>query len=65
MKVKEAMKLCQEHGWHLVKIKGSHRHFKHFKYPGKITIPGATVSKELKPGIKSQILKKLSLKVVN
>ncbi len=62
MKVKEIIKLCQHEGWYPVSIKGSHRHFKHPLIPGKITVPGWKLSKEMKPGTQHQILKKLLLK---
>jgi len=61
MKVKQMIELCQSRGWYHIKTRGSHRHFKHPKIPGKITIPGNYLSKELKPGIEHQILKKIAV----
>jgi predicted RNA binding protein YcfA (HicA-like mRNA interferase family) len=40
MKVKDIIKLIEKDGWYLVRIKGSHRQFKHPIKSGLVTIPG-------------------------
>lgn len=39
MKSGELMKLVEADGWYLVRIKGSHHHFKHPTKKGLVTIP--------------------------
>lgn len=40
MKVKELLKELEEDGWQLVRMKGSHRQYKHPSKPGTVTIAG-------------------------
>ena len=40
MKVRDAIRLIEEDGWYQVRMKGSHRQFKHPTKPGLVTIPG-------------------------
>ena len=40
MKVREIIILIESDGWYLVRIKGSHRQFKHPFKPGCVTIAG-------------------------
>lgn len=40
MKVKELIKVLEADGWTLVKIRGSHRQFKHPTKKGKVTVSG-------------------------
>ena len=60
-KVREAMKLIEEDGWRLVRIRGSHRQFKHPFKPGCVTIPGKP-SDDLPQGTWNSILKQSGLK---
>lgn len=39
-KVKEVIKLLENDGWYLYKIKGDHRQFKNDNKSGKVTIRG-------------------------
>ena len=39
-KVKEVIKMLEDDGWYLIKIRGDHRQFKHPQKPGKVTISG-------------------------
>ena len=39
MRAVELEKLLLKDGWFFVKQTGSHRHYKHLKKPGKVTIP--------------------------
>jgi predicted RNA binding protein YcfA (HicA-like mRNA interferase family) len=61
MKVREVIRLLKRHGWTEMRMKGSHRHFKHPAQPFVITVPGDE-SKELAPGTLNAILKKAGLK---
>ena len=40
MKVKEAIKIIEQDGWFMVRMKGSHRQFKHISKQGLVTIAG-------------------------
>ncbi len=40
MKVREIIKFIEQDGWYLARTRGSHRHFKHPKKPGVVTVAG-------------------------
>ena len=61
MKVKEVIALIEENGWHLARMKGSHRQYKHTKKPGLVTIAGKP-GDDLAPGTLNSILKQAELK---
>ena len=61
MKVREAIRLIETEGWHLVATKGSHRQFRHPKKPGRVTIAGKP-SDDLAPGTLNSVLKQAGLK---
>jgi predicted RNA binding protein YcfA (HicA-like mRNA interferase family) len=49
-KVKEILKMLKQDGWYIVKVKGSHRQFKHDEKKGKVTVnakPSDTLSQEI------------------
>jgi predicted RNA binding protein YcfA (HicA-like mRNA interferase family) len=56
----EAAKLIQTDGWRLVRISGSHHHFRHAVKPGLVTIPHP--KKDLPPGTVNSTLKQAGLK---
>jgi predicted RNA binding protein YcfA (HicA-like mRNA interferase family) len=61
MKVRDIVKLIEEDGWYPARTRGSHRHFKHPRKPGLVTIaahPGVDVPK----GTLNSILKQAGLK---
>ncbi|WP_455424814.1 type II toxin-antitoxin system HicA family toxin [Dryocola sp. LX212] len=60
MKSSELIKLLEENGWTLERVKGSHHTFKNPDNPNLVTVPHP--SKEIKPGTLRQILKKAGLK---
>jgi len=60
MKVREAIRLIEEGGWHLVATRGSHRQFKHPTKPGRVTVAGKP-SDDLAPGTLNSILKQAGL----
>ena len=61
MKVREAVRLIEEHGWFLVATRGSHRQYKHPNKPGRVTVAGKP-SDELAKGTLNSILKQSGLK---
>ena len=60
-KVREAIRLVEADGWRLIRMRGSHRQFKHPAKPGRVTVPGKT-SDNLAPGTFNSILKQAGLK---
>lgn len=61
MKVREIVRMLQDDGWHQVRLKGSHRHFKHDLKSGLVTVPG-NPAKELATGTLGCIFKQAGLK---
>jgi predicted RNA binding protein YcfA (HicA-like mRNA interferase family) len=54
------IEMVEEDGWVLVRIKGSHHHFKHSTKPGLVTVPHP--KKDLPVGTTNSILKTAGLK---
>jgi predicted RNA binding protein YcfA (HicA-like mRNA interferase family) len=61
MKVSEILSMIQKDGWFIVATRGSHRQFKHWVKPGRVTVPGKP-SDDLAPGTLASILKQSGLK---
>jgi predicted RNA binding protein YcfA (HicA-like mRNA interferase family) len=61
MKIREAIKLIEEDGWYLARTRGSHRHFKHPRKVGLVTIAGHP-SVDIPRGTLNSILKQAGLK---
>lgn len=61
MKVREAIKLIEQDGWSLDRTRGSHRHFKHPKKRGIVTIAGHP-SVDIPRGTLNSILKQAGVK---
>ncbi len=61
MKVREAIKLIEGDGWRLVRIKGSHRQFRHAVKPGTVTIAGK-LGVDVPIGTMNSILKQSGLR---
>lgn len=61
MKVREIIMILKEQGWRLVRVKGSHRQFKHPTKPGTVTIAGKQ-NVDIPPGTLNSILKQSGLK---
>ena len=61
MKIREAIKLIEEDGWHLARTRGSHRQFKHPNKPGIVTIAGHP-SVDIPRGTLNSIFKQAGLK---
>ena len=61
MKVRDVIKLVEADGWYYVGTKGDHRHYKHPKKKGKVTISGH-LRDEMKPSLYNSVLKQAQLK---
>ena len=62
MTPKEMENIITAGGWKLVKIDGSHHHYKHPQKSGKVTIPFHTKPKDLDKKTVNSILKQAGLK---
>jgi len=61
VKVKAVIKLLKENGWKQVRMKGSHRQFKHPIVAGLVTVSGK-LSDNLAPGTLNSIYKQAGWK---
>jgi len=61
MKVKELIRLLEQDGWRQVRMKGSHRQFRHPSKPGTVTVAGKP-SADIPVGTLNAILKHAGLK---
>jgi predicted RNA binding protein YcfA (HicA-like mRNA interferase family) len=61
VKVKDIIKLLEDDGWRLTRIKGSHRQFTHLTKPGTVTVAGKP-SIDIPPGTLNSILKQAGLR---
>jgi len=61
MKVKELIKLIEGDGWAQVRIRGSHRQFRHPNKPGIVTVSGKP-NVDVPPGTLNSVLKQAGLK---
>jgi len=60
MKIRDIIKILESHGWEQVRMKGSHRQFRHPDRPGTVTIAGNT-NADIPPGTLSSVLKQAGL----
>lgn len=56
MKVRDLVKLLEQDGWYLARIRGSHRQFKHRTKTGVVTVHGHP-SEDVPPGTLNNIYK--------
>lgn len=61
MKVRDLVRMLEEDGWRLVRIRGSHHHYRHEVKPGLVTVPGIGGA-DLAPGTLTSILRQAGLK---
>ncbi len=61
MKVKGIIKIIEQDGWFMVRIKGSHRQYKHHNKKGVVTI-AVNLNDELAKGTLNSILNQAGLK---
>ena len=60
-KVRDAIHLVEREGWSMVRVRGSHRQYRHPDKPGTVTIAGKA-GDDLPPGTWASILKQAGLK---
>ena len=61
MKVRDVIRMVEQDGWYHVRTRGSHRHYKHPRKTGLVTIAGHARS-EVKPGTLNYILRQAGLR---
>jgi predicted RNA binding protein YcfA (HicA-like mRNA interferase family) len=61
MKVRDLLKLLENDGWYLDRIRGSHRQYRHGEKPGHVTVPGHPGS-DVPIGTLRSILKQAGLR---
>ena len=61
MKVRELVKMIERDGWVQVRMKGSHRQFKHPVKSGTVTVSGKA-GIDVPPGTLNSVLKQADLK---
>jgi predicted RNA binding protein YcfA (HicA-like mRNA interferase family) len=63
VKVRDVLKLIEQEGWKLERIKGSHRQYRHPERPeaGTLTVPGHP-SKDVPKGLLKAMLKQAGIK---
>ena len=61
MKVRDVIRLLESNQWNQVRLKGSHRAFKHPSKPMVVTVPGHP-GDDLPPGTLKSILRKAEIK---
>jgi predicted RNA binding protein YcfA (HicA-like mRNA interferase family) len=61
MKVRELIKILEEDGWPQVRMRGSHRQFRHPTKTGTVTVAGKP-SADIPPGTLASALKQAGLK---
>jgi len=60
MKVRDVIEILTQDGWREVRVRGSHRHFRHPTKPGTVTVPG-TMNDDLHPKTLNSILRQAGL----
>jgi predicted RNA binding protein YcfA (HicA-like mRNA interferase family) len=61
VKVKEVIKMIEQDGWFMVRMKGSHRQYKHINKKGVVTIAG-NLSDDIAKGTLQSVLIQAGLK---
>jgi predicted RNA binding protein YcfA (HicA-like mRNA interferase family) len=60
MHSRDIIKMLERDGWKLVRVNGSHHHYRHPLKPGTVTVPHP--KREIKKGTLNSILKQAALK---
>jgi predicted RNA binding protein YcfA (HicA-like mRNA interferase family) len=60
IKVRDLIRMVEQDGWKLVRVTGSHRHYRHPDKSGTVTIPGHP-SDVLAIGTEKSVLKQAGL----
>ena len=61
MKVRDVIRLIEADGWYQVRVRGSHRQFKHAAKRGLVTMPGH-LGDDLATGTLNSVLRQAGLK---
>ena len=61
MKYRQVIKIIQDDGWYLDRMRGSHKQFKHPTKPGVVTVAGKP-NEDIAKGTLNNILKQAALK---
>jgi predicted RNA binding protein YcfA (HicA-like mRNA interferase family) len=61
MKVRDLMKLLEQDGWRVARMRGSHRQLKHDTKPGTVTIAGHP-SDDIHPKTLQSVLKQAGMR---
>jgi len=61
VKIRDLIALIETDGWIQVRMKGSHRQFRHPRKPGTVTVAGKP-NVDLPPGTLNSVLKQTGLK---
>jgi predicted RNA binding protein YcfA (HicA-like mRNA interferase family) len=61
VKIRDLIALIETDGWIQVRMKGSHRQFRHPRKPGTVTVAGKP-NVDLPPGTLNSVLKQAGLK---
>jgi len=61
MKVRAVIRMIKTDGWFIVRIRGSHRQFRHGEKPGVVTI-ASKPNDDLAPGTLNSVLRQAGLK---
>jgi predicted RNA binding protein YcfA (HicA-like mRNA interferase family) len=61
MRSRDVIKALEANGWYIVRVTGSHHHFRHPQQPGLVTVPHPTA--DLAIGTLKSIEKQSGLKI--
>jgi len=61
MKVKEVIKMIEQDGWFMIRVRGSHRQYKHHNKNGVVTIAGH-LNDDLAKGTLNSVFRQAGLK---
>ncbi len=61
MKIRDLIKMLKSNGWEEVRVRGSHRQFKHSTKSGTVTVAGKRGA-DIPPGTLASVLKQAGLK---
>lgn len=62
MKVRDVIRILEQHGWFKVAQEGSHRQYKHLLKKGRVTVAGA-LKDDLSPKTLKSIFKQAGLEI--
>jgi len=63
IKIRDVIRVLEEHGWRLARTRGSHRQYKHPDHARLVTIPGKP-GDDLSPGMLKSIVRNAGFSAV-